>query len=119
MTNGMKIRHAADSGYPRGEETRTRIVIAAIKLFGEKGFDGASTRDIATAAGVNAPALQYYFNNKEGVYLACAEHIASRAWAHMEKAVNSGARALAENASDEALIDAFCAIQLSAADLMF
>jgi len=35
-----------------------------MRLFGEKGYEGASTRDIAAAAGVNAPALQYYFDNK-------------------------------------------------------
>ncbi len=49
--------------------------LTAIRLFGEKGFDGASTRDIATAAGVNAPALQYYFDSKEGLFTACVEHI--------------------------------------------
>jgi AcrR family transcriptional regulator len=42
-----------------------------------------STRDIAATAGVNAPALQYYFDNKEGVYFACVEHIAARAREHM------------------------------------
>ncbi len=66
-------RRSAEGGYARGDETRQRIVEAAMNLFGEYGFDGASTRDIAAAAGVNAPALQYYFGNKQGVYLACCE----------------------------------------------
>src|ERR1700760_3855813 len=69
-------RHRADAGYARGEETRRRIIEVALRLFGERGYEGASTRDIATAAGVNAPALRYYFDNKEGVYRACAEYIA-------------------------------------------
>jgi TetR/AcrR family transcriptional regulator, regulator of cefoperazone and chloramphenicol sensitivity len=80
MARIAKHRHAAEGGYQRGEETRARIVTAALKLFGERGFEGASTRDIATSAGVNAPALQYYFDNKEGVYLACIDHIVSRVW---------------------------------------
>ena len=69
-------RHRAAAGYARGEETRRRIIEVAVRLFGERGYEGASTRDIAAAAGVNAPALQYYFDNKEGVYRACAEYIA-------------------------------------------
>ena len=69
-------RHRAAAGYARGEETRRRIIEVALRLFGERGYDGASTRDIAAAAGVNAPALQYYFDSKEGVYRACAEYIA-------------------------------------------
>jgi AcrR family transcriptional regulator len=66
------------TGYARGDETRARIINAALDVFGVHGFGGASTRMLADRAGVNLPALQYYFNGKEGVYLACAEHIAGR-----------------------------------------
>src|SRR6516165_651681 len=101
-----------EHGYPCGEETRARIIAAALKLFGEHGFAGASTRDIAAEAGVNAPALQYYFDNKEGVYLACVEHIVSRVWGHLEPAVTAAQEVLArEEASDTELIEAFCDIQ--------
>jgi TetR/AcrR family transcriptional regulator, regulator of cefoperazone and chloramphenicol sensitivity len=114
-----KHRHAADGGYPRGEETRARIIAAAMTLFGERGFEGASTRDIATSAGVNAPALQYYFDNKEGVYLACAEHIASRVWDYLAEVVAAAERVLADDADEDALIEAFCAIQARTAEMMF
>ncbi len=107
------------SGYARGEETRLRIVLAGLKLFGEKGFDGASTRDIATAAGVNAPALQYYFGGKEGLYLACVEHIVERVWEYMGDVVARAEKALESKADDEALIAAFCAIQARVAAFMF
>ena len=80
MITVAKHRHSVTGGYTRGEETRVRIIAAAMRLFGEKGYEGASTRDIAAAAGVNAPALQYYFDNKEGVLRACIEYIAERAW---------------------------------------
>jgi TetR/AcrR family transcriptional regulator, regulator of cefoperazone and chloramphenicol sensitivity len=73
-----KRRRPADGGYPRGDETRARIVAAALEAFGVHGFGGASTRMLAERAGVTLPALQYYFDSKEGVYLACAEHIAER-----------------------------------------
>ena len=119
MTRLARHRHSVDGGYPRGEETRARIIAAAMRLFGERGYEGASTREIAASAGVNAPALQYYFDNKEGVYLACAEHIVSRVWEHMSEVVERAERTLADDADDDALIEAFCAIQAKVADMMF
>jgi AcrR family transcriptional regulator len=57
----------------RGEETRGRILEAALELFAASGFEGASTRTIAEQAGVNLPAIQYYFGSKEGLYRAVVE----------------------------------------------
>jgi TetR/AcrR family transcriptional regulator, regulator of cefoperazone and chloramphenicol sensitivity len=119
MTHAAKHRHAVEGGYARGEETRARIVAAALKMFGERGFDGASTRDIAADAGVNAPALQYYFDTKEGVYLACVEHIGKCVWEYLSEATADAERALAANADDAELIKAFCAIQEQHAEFMF
>jgi TetR/AcrR family transcriptional regulator, regulator of cefoperazone and chloramphenicol sensitivity len=119
MAGVAKHRHAAQGGYARGEETRARIVTAALKMFGERGFEAASTRDIATSAGVNAPALQYYFDNKEGVFVACVEHIVARVWEHMSEVVERAEDALAQEVGDAELIDAFCRIQLQLAEFMF
>ncbi|TKI03357.1 CerR family C-terminal domain-containing protein [Martelella alba] len=81
-THPKQLRHPASGGYARGSETRRRIMDSAIELFGEMGFEGASTRHIAKSAGVNPPALQYYFGNKEGLYVACAEYLVTenKAW---------------------------------------
>jgi AcrR family transcriptional regulator len=119
MAGVAKHRHVVEGGYARGEETRARIVTAALKLFGERGFEGASTRDIATAAGVNAPALQYYFDNKEGVYLACVEHIVTSLSQNMSEVTERGEETLARDAGDEELIEMFCAIQTQLAEFMF
>jgi AcrR family transcriptional regulator len=119
MSTVAKHRHSVKGGYPRGEETRTRIVAKAMKLFGEKGYEGASTRDIAAAAGVNAPALQYYFDNKEGVFRACIEFIADRAWDSLAEGVLEAERLLEEGASEDALIDAYCDIQTRASEFKF
>ena len=80
---------AAEGGYQRGEETRARLIDSAMRLFGERGFGAATTRDIAVDAGVNAPALQYYFGNKEGLYLACVEFIIERVWEQVREAVDN------------------------------
>jgi AcrR family transcriptional regulator len=69
---------AAKARYRRGVESRERILVVALSAFGLKGFEAVSTRDIAQAAGVNQPAIQYYFGNKEGLYLDCARHIVAR-----------------------------------------
>jgi AcrR family transcriptional regulator len=66
------------AGYRKGEEARERILEAALKAFGTAGFKGATTRRIAEDAGVNLPALTYYFGGKEGLYRACAREIVGR-----------------------------------------
>ncbi|MGN6230590.1 MAG: CerR family C-terminal domain-containing protein [Trinickia sp.] len=111
MTETKRLRRSTEGGYARGEETRLRIIQAAIELFGEHGFVAASTRDIAARAGVNAPALQYYFENKEGVYRACAEHLADEVWSKFEPVVRRSAAALESTDDDAALIEAFIDLQ--------
>ena len=119
MAGVAKHRHAVDTGYARGEETRARIVNAALQLFGQLGFEVASTRDIAALAGVNAPALQYYFDSKEGLFVACVEHIVKRVWVYMSEVINRAERALAARADDDELIECFCEIQAQLAHFMF
>ena len=119
MNTVVKHRHSVTGGYTRGEETRARIISAAMHLFGEKGYEAASTRDIAAAAGVNAPALQYYFDNKEGVFRACIEYIAERAWDNLSETVVEAERLIEEGADDEKLIEAYCDIQTRAAEFKF
>ena len=69
-------------GNPRGEDTRRRILDTALTLFGSLGFEATSTRALAERAGVNLPAIQYYFGSKEGLYRAVIQQIAERIEAH-------------------------------------
>ena len=57
--------------YSKMEKTdkRTRILNAAEKLFASQGFEGTSTRQIATEAGANMSMINYYFGSKEGVFM--------------------------------------------------
>jgi len=119
MNEAKKLRRTSTGGYARGDETRQRIIDAAIELFGEHGFAGASTRDIAAKAGVNAPALQYYFENKEGVYRACVEAMAELGWSVLGPAVEHARAALDADADVDALIDAFIGILRTLADRIF
>jgi AcrR family transcriptional regulator len=119
MNEPRRLRHRQTGGYARGDETRRKIIEAAISLFGQHGFEGASTRDIAARAGVNAPALQYYFENKEGLYRACAQSIADDAWEAFEPAVLRAREILERDCKVGELIEAFLAIQRAVADRTF
>ena len=65
----------ASAGEARGEPTRAALFASALDLFGAKGFDAASTRAIAAAAGANVASIAYHFGGKEGLRLACADHV--------------------------------------------
>jgi len=70
-------------GPERGDAARARLIEAAIKVFGLLGFEGASTRAVAKAAGVNLQAISYYFGGKDSLYLAVADHILGRLTAYI------------------------------------
>ena len=56
--------------------TQNRLLDIAIREFGAKGLEGASTRGIAAAAGTAMSAITYHYGGKEGLYLAAAARIA-------------------------------------------
>ena len=56
--------------------SRAALLDIAIREFGEKGLEGASTRAIAFAAGAHMSAITYHYGSKRGLYLAAAERIA-------------------------------------------
>ena len=53
-----------------------RLLDIAVEAFGKHGLEGASTRDIAAAAGTAMSSITYHYGGKEGLYLAAADHIA-------------------------------------------
>jgi AcrR family transcriptional regulator len=50
------------------ERTRDKILTAAVRLFAERGYDGASIRAIVAKARVNQAAITYHFDGKDGLY---------------------------------------------------
>ncbi|MBM4237319.1 MAG: TetR/AcrR family transcriptional regulator, partial [Euryarchaeota archaeon] len=53
--------------------TRDRVLSAALEVFGRKGFNGATTREIARQAGVNEVTLFRYFGSKEALFASVIE----------------------------------------------
>lgn len=54
------------------DDTRTRILQAALRLFASKGFDGTTTKDLAAAANVAEGTLFRHFTNKKAILVELA-----------------------------------------------
>ena len=69
----------SENGEPRerltGEERRVRILDAALKLFAEKGFSGARTKEIARLAGISETLIFQHFKTKEDIYHSAIQHL--------------------------------------------
>jgi len=99
----------------RGEETRARILAAAIETFASVGYEAAHTRLLAERAGVKLPAIPYYFGSKEGLFRAVIEAIAAKVAERMAPAAEAAQAALADTGASRdrllaplmALLDTF------------
>lgn len=58
------------------KDTRQKILRTAARLFAQKGFSGASVRDIVSAARVNVSAVHYYFGDKRKLYKETLQFLA-------------------------------------------
>ena len=63
------------SGRPSADATRERILAAALDLFSERSFEGATTREIAARAGVTQPLLNYHFTSKDELWRAAVDEL--------------------------------------------
>lgn len=59
-------------------DTHTRILDAAAETFAVAGYEGATTRAIAAAAGVNVATLAWHFGDKAGLYEAVIDRVYER-----------------------------------------
>lgn len=55
-----------------------RLIEVGIEQFGQNGMIAVGTRAIADAAGLQMSAITYHFGGKEGLYRACAQHVAQQ-----------------------------------------
>ncbi|MGB6229039.1 MAG: TetR/AcrR family transcriptional regulator [Litorimonas sp.] len=58
--------------------TRARILQCALEAFAEKGFEGASVREIASAAGVNHGLIRHHFKDKDRLWKAAVTFLFDR-----------------------------------------
>jgi TetR/AcrR family transcriptional regulator len=99
-----------------GNGVRARILDAAERVFAERGYAGATTREIALAARIHKRMLFYYFPTKDVLYRAVLERIVANLIAIHERFRNDpGPVGLGEAA--EGLV-AFAAANLGALKLL-
>ncbi len=76
------MNHAeVHSGRRRPAERPCQILLAAERVFSRRGYDRATTREIAAEAGVSEGTLYNYFPNKRAILLALIDRI-SESWLH-------------------------------------
>jgi AcrR family transcriptional regulator len=57
------------------QDTQSRILEAAGQVFAEKGFEGGKVREICARAGANLAAVNYYFRDKERLYIEAIKRV--------------------------------------------
>lgn len=72
------------------QATQARILDAAITLFAQRGFAGASVSDVARACGSPVPLIMYHFKSKQGLWEAAIGLLFER----VEKRLNEEMKAL-------------------------
>jgi AcrR family transcriptional regulator len=93
-----------------GDARRAAILEAAIELFAEHGFEGASARAITSRAGANVAAIKYYFGDKIGLYHAAIQ----AAHAHVIASAPAPAAGDRENVEPEVALRAWLETRLRA-----
>ncbi len=68
--SGTQGRGTRRGRRPGESGTRSAILTAARKLFAEQGYDSASIRDIASAAGVDPALVHHYYGSKDSLFAA-------------------------------------------------
>lgn len=76
-----------DAAGGKAEETRARILSAALELFRRQGFAQTTMREIAAEAGVALGSAYYYFDSKEALVLAFYERASDEMHARIEAAL--------------------------------
>jgi AcrR family transcriptional regulator len=87
-----------------------RLLETAIDQFGRKGIEGASTREIATAAGTTMSSITYHYGSKQGLYLAAARHIADQMGERLAPALAASEARSREGEGPEAALAALLMI---------
>ncbi|HVT35533.1 MAG TPA: TetR/AcrR family transcriptional regulator [Nevskiaceae bacterium] len=90
----------------RGEATRRKLLDAAEKEFGGKGFHAASVSSITTRADVGQGTFYLYFHSKEEIFVTLVRDIGHALRKHMAEAVGKATpRMAAERAGLEAFLE--------------
>ncbi len=63
------MKHPAIARQEQAQQTRARLVEAALRVFAEEGYDRATVEEISLAAGYSKGAYYFHFDSKEDIFL--------------------------------------------------
>lgn len=90
---GVGRPRAVGSGVALDDDPRHQIMVAAAKLFSERGYDGTQLSQIAAEAGLRTPSLYYYFTGKDEIWRALSAYAVDESAAFATDMVSAGGRA--------------------------
>ena len=56
-------------------DTKQKILLEALRLFSQKGYDAVSVEQIASAVGIKAPSLYKHYKSKQDIFHAIFEQL--------------------------------------------
>src|SRR5262245_28737275 len=97
---GSDVLHFNGAPMPRvsaahEQEVRERIVSAALRVFGEHGFHGATMQDVVRDSGLSVGAIYTWFRSKDDLFLAACDLASGRGFGELAARLASG-RTVAE-----------------------
>ncbi|MBV9961630.1 MAG: TetR/AcrR family transcriptional regulator [Parafilimonas sp.] len=87
------------------KDKREQIMVTALHLFAEKGFEGTSIRDIAEKASVNVAMVNYYFGSKEKLFENIVEYKSTTTRGILDEILHN--EKLSQIGKIEAVIDSY------------
>ena len=77
------------------QEVRERIVAAALRVFGERGYHGSTIADVVRESGLSVGAIYTYFRGKDDLFLATCDLASGRGLGELAARLPAG-RTVAE-----------------------
>lgn len=85
---------------PVEKTAKVRLILVAMRLFAESGFEGVTVRRIATEAGVTAGLIKHHFESKEGLRDAVDDYFLKRTSGAIKNAQTLSEELDADNIGD-------------------
>lgn len=74
---GFKLAGLSQRTQVGDQATRHRLLVAAVKLFADRGYESCSMRELAAEVGVKAPAIYNHFSSKSDVLTTAVDYVLS------------------------------------------